>query len=208
MLSNVFKVFTYPNAFSPKECRKIIKALDRSHRMFNLDVGVTDAKETQVYDAFRKCTGTSVPKAETEFSWIRNRIIRHANEANEVYKAKITSELTDDLQFLKYGPGGHFLRHSDVRGSKNIALRELSVVVQLSSPKEYRGGELRMQTLSKRGFDTAAKEQGTIIVFQSCLYHQVTPVTAGLRYSMVAWMARSRTIWDKLRGIPKAPGTI
>ena len=34
-----------------------------------------------------------------------------------------------------------------------------------------------------------AREQGSIIIFPSFVYHQVTPVTRGLRQSLVGWIA-------------------
>ena len=199
MLKDTFKYFVFPNAFNSKECRKIIKSLDKPYRMRNAGYGPDPSKQMAMDDSVRKSMGTTVYKSETEFSWIRNRMLRYCHEANEVYKTKITDELTDDLQLLKYGPGGHFIRHCDSGGPGYFALRELSIVLQLSSPKEYKGGELLLQTLSKEP-DVAPKEQGTLIVFQSCLFHQVMPVTKGVRYSMVAWVARRPTLWDKIRG--------
>ena len=35
----------------------------------------------------------------------------------------------------------------------------------------------------------SAREQGSIIVFPSFVYHQVTPVTRGMRHSLVGWIA-------------------
>ncbi len=200
MLKNLFKVTAYPNAFTSKECRKIIRQLDKPSLLS--EATIVNESDSKLYqnNNYRKASGTTLRKDAAEFSWIRNRIIRYANEANKVYKTKVTGDLTDDLQFIKYGQGGHFIRHADNAGRNFVALRELSVVVQLSSPKEYRGGDLLLQTLSKNP-DIAPKAQGTLIVFQSSLYHQVTPVTAGIRFSMVAWMARPPTLWDKIRRI-------
>ena len=36
--------------------------------------------------------------------------------------------------------------------------------------------------------DTAPKERGTVIAFPSYQLHRVTPVTAGIRKSLVAWV--------------------
>jgi len=200
MLKNLFEVTAYPNAFTPKECRKIIRQLDKPSILSEATVTYEADSKVSQDSAYRKASGTILRKEATEFSWIRNRVIRYATEANKIYKTKVTGDLTDDLQFIKYGVGGHFVRHADNAARNYYALRELSVVVQLSSPKEYRGGELLLQTLSKAP-DTAPKEQGTLIVFQSSLFHQVLPVTAGVRFSMVAWMARAPNLWDRIRRI-------
>ena len=34
-----------------------------------------------------------------------------------------------------------------------------------------------------------AREQGSIIIFPSFVYHRVTPVTHGRRHSLVGWIA-------------------
>ena len=71
-------------------------------------------------------------------------------------------------------------------------IRKLSVTVNLTSPEEYEGGNLKFD-LGKHNkggqFHEAdvAREQGTIIVFPSYINHCVTPVTRGTRYSLVLW---------------------
>lgn len=70
-------------------------------------------------------------------------------------------------------------------------IRKLSVTVSLNDPKEYRGGNLRFDLGPHRKdrYHTCKeiRPQGSIVVFPSHLYHQVTPVTKGTRYSLVAW---------------------
>ena len=50
---------------------------------------------------------------------------------------------------------------------------------------EYEGGDLRLY--GGDDYDTAPKKQGTIIGFPSYVLHEVTPVTSGVRYSLVGW---------------------
>jgi PKHD-type hydroxylase len=71
-------------------------------------------------------------------------------------------------------------------------IRKLSVTVSLSDPKNYKGGNLKFDfgPHSAGGrFHTCTeiRPRGSIIVFPSHVYHQVTPVTQGTRYSLVAW---------------------
>ena len=53
------------------------------------------------------------------------------------------------------------------------------------------GGNLKFDLgpHSKKRYHTCTeiRPRGSIIVFPSHLYHQVTPVTTGTRYSLVAW---------------------
>ena len=44
-----------------------------------------------------------------------------------------------------------------------------------------------MTSLSRKGTDIAPKGKGTVIVFDSRLTHEVTPITKGERYSLVKW---------------------
>ncbi|MCH8173100.1 MAG: 2OG-Fe(II) oxygenase [Proteobacteria bacterium] len=70
--------------------------------------------------------------------------------------------------------------------------RKLSLIVQLSSPDEYEGGELMFTTQYVTGWNEQKaqkiKEKGTVIVFPSFYTHKVNPVTKGTRRSLVAWI--------------------
>ena len=87
---------------------------------------------------------------------------------------------------------GHYNWHNDAikkMGLKNIN-RKLSMSVQLSKPEDYEGGDLRFNL---RGLDSQTddnimspsefKQQGSIIVFPSFLWHKVEPITK-IRYSL------------------------
>ncbi len=71
-------------------------------------------------------------------------------------------------------------------------IRKLSVTINLNQPGEYEGGNLKFDfgphSQGKRFHEvTEIRPQGSIIVFPSWTYHQVTPVTKGTRYSLVLW---------------------
>jgi len=71
-------------------------------------------------------------------------------------------------------------------------IRKLSMTVNLSTPKSYKGGNLKFDfgphAQGKRYHTcTEIRPRGSIIVFPSDRYHQVTPVTEGTRYSLVMW---------------------
>lgn len=84
-------------------------------------------------------------------------------------------------------PAGYTL-NSNIVGK----IRKLSIVIILSPPEEYEGGEFkfdfgRHQPRSVVNNLSHLKEMGTIIIFPSFLYHCVTPVKSGVRYSLVSW---------------------
>jgi len=65
--------------------------------------------------------------------------------------------------------------------------RKLSITVQLSDPSDYEGGDFEF----KPGIDPLpkeVKEKGTILVFPSIYEHQVSPITQGIRHSLVTWV--------------------
>jgi len=71
-------------------------------------------------------------------------------------------------------------------------VRKLSCTINLNSPGEYEGGNLKFDygphSDGERFHEcTEIRPQGSMIVFPSFLEHQVTPVTSGTRYSLVLW---------------------
>jgi len=97
-----------------------------------------------------------------------------------------------EMQFTKYDANdeGFYNWHNDVLWeSHNCGHRKLSMVIQLSDPSEYEGGDLEIKPLCLGPPDPMVlRKQGNVIVFPSFLMHRVTPVTKGTRYSLVAWM--------------------
>ena len=64
------------------------------------------------------------------------------------------------------------------------------MTVNLTDPTTYDGGDLMFDFGSNdEGKITVneAREQGSVIIFPSFLYHCISPVTRGIRYSLVNW---------------------
>ena len=62
--------------------------------------------------------------------------------------------------------------------------RKLSVTIQLSDD-DYEGGDFEFHKDLAQPSDI--RRRGTVIVFPSFFYHQVTPVTKGIRKALVGW---------------------
>jgi PKHD-type hydroxylase len=99
----------------------------------------------------------------------------------------------EDLQYAEYHneTADCYKSHSDDGYAFNL-FRKLSVSIQLSNEDEYEGGELVLYRHSFRDPATAPKTRGTVIVFPSYVIHEVTPVTKGLRKSVIAWIIGPR----------------
>ena len=89
------------------------------------------------------------------------------------------------FNFIKYGPGQHFMEHHDHGFSYNCTVSLVSYVND-----DYEGGELyfRLQNLKVK------PEAGDLFIFPSnFMYpHQAMPVTSGTKYSIVTMLDYSK----------------
>lgn len=92
----------------------------------------------------------------------------------------------EDLQFATYKEGDFYGYHKDADKHNK---RVLSVSVLLSSPFDYEGGDLIFHKVPSLDFSDFSPPnfQGSVIVFPSNIYHQVTAITKGTRHSLVQW---------------------
>jgi PKHD-type hydroxylase len=94
----------------------------------------------------------------------------------------------DALQYTVYNESDtkeHYTWHVDNLGQGRPGCRKLSIVIQLSDPQEYEGGELQLHYQS---YHIARKDKGLLYIFPSYVLHRVTPVTGGTRRSLVGWI--------------------
>jgi len=131
----------------------------------------------------------------SQVSWLEN-----TPDTNFVFKklAHVASRLNADhygfdltgfgesLQLTNYDQSQHGMYgwHQDYGA---IVSRKLSLVVQLTDPSQYEGGNLQIKTNGEP--TNVRKQRGLIVAFPSYILHQVTPVTQGTRQSLVAWVS-------------------
>jgi PKHD-type hydroxylase len=119
-------------------------------------------------------------------NWIFARLAGAINEMNQQFFQFDLTGMEQGLQFTKYtAPGEHYDWHVD-KGHMTPS-RKLSLSVQLSDPKDYKGGEFEM--LFGRKPQKIGRERGMTVFFPSYTLHRVRPVTKGTRYSLVAWIS-------------------
>ena len=97
----------------------------------------------------------------------------------------------DSVQFTNYDKEyeGHYDWHPDMFvPSKTAYTRKLSIIIQLSDPKDYEGGNLLFRDNLKLPDASKMRQRGAIIVFPSFLDHKVTKVVEGHRQSLVGWI--------------------
>lgn len=117
--------------------------------------------------------------------WLYDKFAGMVIEANKTWKFNLYS-IIDSIQYTEYlAGGGHYDWHVDI-GPKNISHRKVSIVVQLSDPSEYDGGDLELW--NGGAIKSVFRGRGTTVLFPSFTMHRVTPVTRGLRKSLVLWV--------------------
>jgi PKHD-type hydroxylase len=167
-------VRTAVDAFTVDECERIIELGNAQPNMG----GMVEDHRREEYRAGK--VAWIGPQAGT--AWLYHKLAVLFSEVNAYFNFELLG-LLDPLQFTVYGSGHHFDWHIDVGGGA-ASLRKLSMTVQLTDGARYEGGDLQFHD------DTGRPQRrgiGTATVFPSFIAHRVTPVTAGVRHSLVAW---------------------
>ena len=117
--------------------------------------------------------------------WIYDLVMPYMLTANEQAGWKYNIVSAEECQITRYTPGEFYTWHKDGLGSHkevydNGNTRKITISVTLNS--DFEGGELQFH-----GLTTHTLEAGSIVVFPSFLDHRVTPVTKGIRYSLIIW---------------------
>ena len=96
-----------------------------------------------------------------------------------------------DIQHTEYQVNNHYKSwHSDTpfNPDSNASQRKLSISIQLSDPNDYEGGDLEFADGNLTDMPREKlRGKGTVIIFPSFITHRVTPVTKGVRHSLVSW---------------------
>ena len=141
-------------------------------------------------DAYRDCEISWLPTDDPEYDWIYATLASVVQQVNsEYYNFDLTHIMP--LQFTKYDSKtlGHYNPHLDI--GHTAPNRKLSFSLQLSDPYDHEGGILQFP-YNKTEPEAAPRARGKIIFFPSYMLHEVTPVTKGIRYSLVGWVAGPR----------------
>ena len=122
-----------------------------------------------------------------DYNWINALMCGYGLFANcKNFKYELSKCDVEGVQLSQYNIGQFYDKHVDFNGNPETKshTRKLSMSVQLSK-NNYEGGELIIYYSGEKYI--APKSRGTVIVFDSKLTHEVTPVIKGKRYSLVKW---------------------
>ena len=173
--------------FSPEECEAIRLAGD---------AGLVDGSSD--YTGVSRASRVCMMSPSDREGWLFTKLWAILEEHNR----KFYDYELDYIQPLQYSVydselNGHYEWHQDWGSavfdpSRPEICRKLSFTLQLSAPEAYEGGRLEINY----GQDYAREsefylEQGTLISFPSFMLHRITPVTTGVRKSLVGWCVGS-----------------
>jgi len=190
----------FNKALSNSVCNKIIKAGQKNKPKLGRIGSFGDEFKT-----LNKQQKTSLKKIRNSYvsfideQWLYNLLFPFLQNANQLSGWKFVFDWAEPIQFTKYKKNQHYYWHNDFNGAKNLSnlkshgkIRKLSLVVSLSDPKDYEGGDFKFQF---RNLEDPTIEQkvpqliprGSVVVFPSYIWHKVEPITEGTRYSLVMW---------------------
>jgi len=197
--------YYFQSALTPRFCDELLKYGKSQQEQLALTGGQTN-KVNQGKPLDEKDILDLKQKRDSNIVWLNDRWIYkeiqpYIHQANRLANWNFDWDFSESCQFTKYGPGQHYGAHCDSWEAPYAnkdnpdtfgKIRKLSVTCSLSDPSEYEGGELEFQFRNQD--DPTPKKKcveilprGSICVFPSFVWHEVKPVTKGIRYSLVIW---------------------
>lgn len=171
----------WSGCFDDNELDEIVR-IGQSKEMVPSSVNYQNGS-TSTDDKLRKgnvsfITPTDSAHTYEVLSWVVNKL-------NEDYFNYELTGFGEFLQFAEYKEGDYINSHLDM-GATPIP-RKLTMSVQLSDEDDYEGGDLEVMTSAEHPLKLS-RQRGTVLLFPSYIMHRVTPVTSGIRHSLVGWV--------------------
>ena len=155
-----------------------------------LNEQINQKKELKNFDSPAK---SALKTSELEFvrfgsiAQILNKFISYCYSANNGNYGFDLFPVTGDkiFNYNIYTPGTEYSWHIDAESNNPVRDVKLTAMINCSD-EPYEGGELVLF----KGVEVKCPDfetPGSVIVFPSSMVHRITPVTKGVRYSLVAW---------------------
>lgn len=187
---NPTSIYLYKEFLNNSEIENLISYLD------SLPLVVATTQSNNPLDNGRRSKVKWLEPNDLNLKWLQNKIYKGVKEANSKNWNFNLIGILEKIQYTEYHSQdlGHFEWHLDL-GSQFTQTRKISLTIQLSDPSEYKGGNLEIFTGGDYNDPNtkilAPKEKGTAVFFPSYIVHRVTPVTKGIRKSLVIWIGGS-----------------
>ena len=168
---------------------KVGQQKEKEKKEFTLDYHIKDTEKGVVPRT--RITDVKWIGLNENTNWLFKKIIDKIIDVNSK-NFDLQLKFVEDLQFSEYTAekSGFYSKHTDCDSKTSldnyVDIRKLSFTVQLTDENEYEGGELIFHFDKEK--KKAPKSKGTIVFFESDILHEVTPVTKGVRHSLVSWV--------------------
>lgn len=143
-------------------------------------------------------------RRECEISWIEydqnniptseifNIIWNSCDFLNKLCNWNFDITFLESIQYTKYQIKNFYDWHIDTIKTDEITTRKLSIVILLND--NFKGGEFQLETkipfpdnIDEKRYETIPLQKGSFLIFHSDIPHRVTPITSGVRKTLVAW---------------------
>lgn len=144
--------------------------------------------ENELNNEIRKTDVAWLPLSiETQDIW--DKLTRVVSEVNRRFFHFDLTGCWEPMQLGLYSANNnsHYDWHTDASALDRGVPRKLTMALSLSDPMDYEGGELQIKTDSDNPI-VLENIKGRAWFFPSYTLHRVTPVTRGLRKSIVLWI--------------------
>lgn len=173
---------TIPDVLSADELAMFRDKLDRASWVDGRQTAGTQSAQTKRNQQLDETSSTAQQLGDLVLDALgRNGLFVSAALPNKIFPPL----------FNKYEGGETFGAHVDnaIRGVKGTPVRirtDLSATLFISSPDEYDGGELIIET--GFGVQEVKLPAGHLVLYPSTSLHSVTPVTRGARIASFFWL--------------------
>jgi PKHD-type hydroxylase len=170
---------TRTGVFTPAMCERLVSIAESAGFSRSLVYGEDHAPSDDPGTRSSDSAGID-PVLHREYYAVVAKIIQTYNAE----RCRFAISGLDTLQVIRYRPGERFKLHSDIVGEQGVLNRKISLILQLSDPGAYEGGEL---IFAEKENVPISRAQGGGCIFPAWVPHEVHPVTSGVRYSLVTW---------------------
>jgi PKHD-type hydroxylase len=165
----------------------------------------------QLDDLERHCNGLPLEQAQltgggnggirsTRVAWVKRNVqtedLYMRMEAvvlrlnADLFHFELSGLTTMQYAVYRAEEAGYFDWHNDYgryRGDPGQDPRKVTMSLQLSNGASYEGCDLEVR--AAHPIDVAPRERGALMAFRANALHRVTPITQGVRKSLVIWAA-------------------
>jgi PKHD-type hydroxylase len=179
----------YKQHFTSEQCNQIIQ---EALKIPSQD-GTLGPSSIRTDTDWRRSTVRGITRSPN-WSWLYLEIEKLVAGANKQW-FNVDYSYLPEIQFAQYDAEnqGCYKFHKDTHIVSPLSThRKLSFTVQLTDSSSYQGGDLKFIDVAAHPKAENMRLQGTVCVFPSIIYHEVTPVTHGTRFSLAGWFEGPR----------------